>query len=126
MCRYVKKAASCQASGMGVLFFIQMSCYKTISLAPFSLISLCANLFILDPVVKMLIVAAFFFFLLCMCDSTVMVFSLCASSVFFPSTLSGFWCFLFDVILVSDSWPWYVQVSHLFPHCNMTQTVLLF
>jgi len=125
MCCYLEKAASCQALRMGVLFFIQMSCYKTISLAPFCLIILCANLFILDSVMKTLIGAMCFFFLFYACNSTVIVFSLCASSMFLPSTLPGFRCVLFDVILVSDSWPWYMQVSHLLRSCNMTQTLLL-
>lgn len=62
MCRQAEKAASCQASGTGVLFFFQMSCYKPVSLAPLCLISLCANLFILDSVMTMLIVAVFLCF----------------------------------------------------------------
>lgn len=45
--------------------------HKTISLAPFCLISSCTNLFILDRVMKMLIVAVRFFLLLWMCNSTV-------------------------------------------------------
>lgn len=61
----VEKAAICKASGMGVLFFLQMSHYKPISLPPFCLISLHANLFILDSGMKMLIAAAWSLFFCC-------------------------------------------------------------
>lgn len=121
MCRYFEKAASCQASGMGVLFFIQMSCYRTISLAPFCLISLCANLFILDSVMKMLIVAASFFSYVC-----AIALSLCFPSVYLqcsahPHTLClsvlSLWCdpCFWQLVLVCST------VSHPFLNYNMTR-----
>lgn len=78
--------------------FIQMSCYKTISPAPFCLISFCVNPFILDPDTRLSVAAARFSSRL---HGTVTVFSLCAPSLLFPSHSA----FLFDVLSLLTAGP---------------------
>lgn len=81
------------------VFFIQMSCYKTISPAPFCLISSCINPFFWHW--HQWIPTARFSFQLHVCSATVTVFPLCSLTAL-PITL----CFSLWCSLPPDSWPW--------------------
>lgn len=100
--------------------FIRMSCYKTISPAPFCLISFCINPFFWA-------LTRGCWWLQCLSSAACVqwlchrVFPLCSLAVL-PITL----CFSLWCDLPPDSWPCQVHVSHLLLSCNMTQTVLLF